>query len=391
MAVGYLNLMRYDVVVAGAGPAGSMTARILAGRGFRVAVLEEHGEAGVPVSCAGLVTGRVVKLAGVDDSTIMNEIKGAYVYSPGGKEIKIGGDRKHAVVIDRKMFDREMADMAAAEGAEYLFRHRFSGARERDGGIVVDVASGGEEISCRYLVGADGAMSTVARRFNFPEPVEYIRAMQTVVPYEMENDSVKVFFGSRTAPGFFAWIIPEGKNKNARIGLGVARGYGLKSYFYKFLEAAGVGVGTGVGKITAGIIPLGMRDPLSNGRVFLVGDAAAQVKATSGGGIYPGLVAAGSLADSLCRVMDGGEDTYGKDYMKKFGRELKRSMMMRKWFLKADDRKIDAVFDYVDGRVVDTINRYGDIDYPTAAARKLMKKHPGLLKFLFLPFRDSQK
>jgi len=377
--------MRYDVVVVGAGPAGSMTARILAGKGHRVAVLEEHEGAGVPVSCAGLVTERVVKLAGVDDSTIMNEIKGAYVYSPGGKEIKIGGDRKHALVIDREKFDHEMADMAAAEGANYLFRHRFSGAHEKDGEITVDVASGRGNISCRYLVGADGAMSTVAEVFNFPEPREYIHAMQTVVPYNMEGDSVKIFFGSRIAPGFFAWVIPEGE-KNARIGLGVPGGHKLKGYFSKFLEAVGVGKGAERGKMNAGIIPLGMRDSISNGRVFLVGDAAAQVKATSGGGIYPGLVAAVSLADSIGMIMDGGDDSYERDYMKKFGRELRRSMMMRKWFLRADDRKIDAVFDSVDSGIIDTINRYGDIDYPTVAARKLMRKHPGMLKFLFLPF-----
>jgi len=367
---------KYDVVVVGGGPAGSATANLLSHSGYSVAVMEEHAEVGKPVSCAGLVTERVLDMAGIDDSVIINRIRGAHVHSPGGRKISIGGDRTHAFVIDRERFDKEMADMAISEGAEYMLNWKVSEAYKKDGEIVV---AGKEKIRCRALVGADGARSTIARCFNFPEPREYIYAMQTVVPYEMEKEFVEIFLGNNIAPKFFAWLIPEGKK--ARIGVGVGKGYNPREYFEKFLKI----VGAGKEKMNAGIIPLGLRSRFSQDNIFLVGDAAAQVKATSGGGIYPGLVGADILASSIKKFMEGDGHNYEKEYMKKFGKELKKGMFFRKIFLRADDKKMDAIFKSIDERVIETINVYGDIDYPSKLAGEIIKRHPKLLKFLLLP------
>ncbi|OYT58716.1 hypothetical protein B6U81_07380 [Thermoplasmatales archaeon ex4484_30] len=162
--------MCHDFIIVGGGPTGSMAARILANKGYNVMVLEEHSEVGKPVSCAGLVTERVIKISGVSNDVIMNEIKGAFIYPPNGKEIIIGGEKRQAVVIDRERFDKEMMEMAMAEGAECKYEWKVRNA-SKDNSIIVN---GKEKIKSNYLIGADGARSTVAKIFHFPEVKEYI-------------------------------------------------------------------------------------------------------------------------------------------------------------------------------------------------------------------------
>ena len=367
--------MCHDFIIVGGGPTGSMAARILANKGYNVMVLEEHSEVGKPVSCAGLVTERVIKISGVSNDVIMNEIKGAFIYPPNGKEIIIGGEKRQAVVIDRERFDKEMMEMAMAEGAECKYEWKVRNA-SKDNSIIVN---GKEKIKSNYLIGADGARSTVAKIFHFPEVKEYISAMQTTAPFKMEQEYVKIFFGERIAPGFFAWIIPEGEK--ARIGLGVKKGHSLKKHFLKFLKMIGVESK----KINAGFIPTGMRKKIVYDRVALVGDAAGQVKATSGGGLYPGLLASKILGEACIKFFESKNlMQYEKNYMNNFGKELKKCWLMRKIFLRMDDKKLNMIFSLLDERDIEIINKYGDIDYPSLVAKKLIKSnlHPRLIKKL---------
>lgn len=357
-----------DFIIVGGGPAGSMIAKIVANKGYDAIVLEEHSEIGKPVSCAGLVTERVIRISGVSKDVIMNEIKGALIYSPNGKEIKIGGDKKHAVVIDREKFDKEMMEMAMANGAKYRCKWKVKNAYSKDGLIFVN---GREKMNCSYLIGADGARSIIAKNFHFPRIEEYISAIQTISPFETEQGYVKIFFGEKIAPGFFAWIIPEGSE--ARIGVGVKEGYSPKKYFLKFLKTIGVERK----EINAGLIPIGMRKKIVKEKVAIVGDAAGQVKATSGGGLYPGLLASKILGEICIKSIENDEYLiqYEKKYKNKFGKELKKCLFLRKIFLKMDDKKLDKIFSFFDEKDIEIINKFGDIDYPSLVAKELIKNN----------------
>ncbi len=364
--------MRCDVAVVGAGPVGCMAARLLADRGYETVVLEEHAAVGVPVRCAGLVTPRVLELAGVDGDVVMQEVTGAVVHAPGGGTVHIGGDRTHALAIDRRAFDRDIAERAAAAGADIRCSWKASGLAAVDDGYVV---RGRDRIRCRHVVGADGVRSFAASALGFPPLDGYVQTLQTVLPDGGAGDEVDIWVGSDVAPGFFAWRIPAGAT--TRIGLGVSPGAGVMRYFRRLLQQLDVEQGD----LQAGLIPMEMRRRFCRNNAALVGDAAGQVKPTSGGGLYPGLVAGHCLAEALAE----GSTDYRRLFMRRYGRELKRGMWLRRRFVGLSDEKMDAMLEAVDGPLEATVTAHGDIDHPWRVAKEVVKRHPSVLRF-FLPF-----
>ena len=364
--------MRCDVAVVGGGPIGCTAARLLARRGYHTVILEEHDSIGEPVRCAGLVTPRVLDLAGVHHDVIQQKITGAAVHTPGGETVHIGGDRTHAVAVHRRSFDRDIAEQAVAAGAELRCSWKVTGIHGVDGGFVV---TGNGELRCSHVIGADGVRSSVAAMLGFPQPPEYVQALQTVNPAGDAPGEVDVWVGNDVAPGFFAWRIPAGDT--TRVGLGVSAGQGIMHYFQRLLRRLDVEPH----EVQAGLIPMEMSRRFCTGRAALLGDAAGQVKATSGGGLYPGLVAARCLADAL----EEGTTDYRRRFMRSYGRELKRSVWLRQRFKGLSDGDMDRLLGMVDADIAATVTAHGDLDYPSRAVKKVVGRHPSLLRFL-LPF-----
>lgn len=369
--------MRWDVICVGGGPAGTLTATLLANRGFHVIVVEEDPIIGWPVRCAGLVTKRVLDMADIGEDVVHNEISGARIHAPDDTTIFIGGNKTHALVIDREAFDRKLAEKAENAGATIRCKCRVNDIFKRDDKVII---TGTERISGKYVIGADGARSLIARCMNIAPPKKYIHTLQTIAAPPSDPDTVEIFIGSDVAPGFFAWIIPEGTE--AKIGLGVAAGHNIRQYFDRFLKRMKI-----KSKVTtAGIIPFGLRTPLQQGNVALVGDAAGQVKPTSGGGLYPGLTGACILAKSLSETLEGTKPlNYERSYLKAMAKELRRGMFIYNRFAKMGDDKINQVFAAANDAIIKTVNTYGDIDRPDIVAMAMLKRHPHILRFL-LPF-----
>ena len=340
--------MLFDLAIVGGGPVGSLVAKISSLRGYKTIVFEEHEEVGIPVRCAGLVSERVIK---IHREGIVNRIKGADVVFPNGKEVRIGGDKVHAYVIDRRIFDKSMAEEAMANGAKYRLGKKVKRISFKDGIFSIE----GEK--ARILIGADGPKSMVAKNFSMGR-LQYINAIQGYGKYDMDGQYVKIFLSNEIAPKFFAWIIPA---ERARIGLGTTE-KNLKQHFKKFLKK----IDARVDEITAGLIPIGLRK-MVKGKIALAGDAAGQVKATSGGGLYTGLMAAKILANNIENL-----DNYEKEYMKSIGKELRRCLLIRKFFVKLGDKSLNKLAGFVE-KNIDLINKYGDIDYPSIVIKQLLK------------------
>ena len=149
-------MTHYDVAVVGAGPAGSVAARDLAAAGLSVLLLEEHDQVGKPVHCAGLVTSRTLEAAGLDESVVLNRIRGAIVHTPQGNQVVLGGDREHALVIDRMRLDQILAEQAQDAGAELVMERRLVGLEDTETGVRLQLRHGreGSVAEATLLIGA---------------------------------------------------------------------------------------------------------------------------------------------------------------------------------------------------------------------------------------------
>ncbi len=389
---------KYDVVVVGGGPIGGHIATLIAKRGYKVLVTEEHGEVGKPMECAGIFSTKALDIVDVDcGGTVLNRIRGAEVYSPGGKKITITAKDDRAVVVDRTSFDKRIVMHAVKSGAELALNSRVVDSTLKNGSVLTTVMRDGEKVAVRskLIIGADGVKSGVAKWFNLPRAPVLLPGFEAEMEnVKCDNDKVKIFVGNGIAPGFFAWIIPT--NDIARVGL--CTKINTRKHFENLLSSDITKNFLGQAKalrFMGGVLPLGMLERTYGTRVMIAGDAACQVKATSGGGIYPGLVCATHCAnvavDALAKndLSERFLARYHKKWMAELGRELKRDWLLHRIFQTFDDRKIEEAFELLDNpRILKLLEKKGDIDYPSKLVLPVLRIEPGFLKFTTTTVKD---
>jgi len=380
----------YDVVVVGAGPAGGLVSQRLARAGHRVALVEEHREIGEPVQCGGLVTPRVFDYVSCKE-TIIGSVRGADIYSPKGRHLRIDGRETKAVVVDRARFDRAIVADAARAGTDLLLGTQARGAARVDGGVELLVDRDGEphRIRSKLLIGCDGVRSGVAKWFGILRPRKILPGFEVdLVGVRGDPDFVQLFVGNEFAPGFFGWIIPSGDT--ARVGLCVGQGNAY-AYLQKMLEQPHVKEyvrGAQPILYIAGGIPLGFPKRSHADRVLVVGDAACQAKATSGGGIFTSLLCADLAAKTANEALEVGDFSakrlrqYHRAWTKSIGKELRKDLAIHESFAKLTDAQFEELFDILDNpAILDLIERKGDIDFPSRVGWALLKEEPRILKY----------
>ena len=368
--------MKYDVVVVGSGPAGSMTAQQVAKSGFKVALIEEHKTIGNPVHCAGLVTTRTLDHAGIDKKKIvLNQISGAIVHTPFDRQIVLGGDKEYALVIDRQKFDLLLSDSAQDLGADLMLETRVLSIEENDKGAKIAVRRKNKEMTIysSIVIRADGSKSMISHNVDFGSMEDVILATGgEIANKSLRRDMVEVFVDSDLAPGWFGWLIPA-QEGISRLGIGSSDSRISPKHLlgklvdrHKHLRAAQFL------KLQGGVIPIKVRRNFTSSKSMLAGDVAGQVKSTSGGGIYTSLLAgeiAGNVANDALKKEDISRKKlleYEKIWKRKIGQQLLLGAALREILMKFSNHEIESFLNlFTNDEIRNVASEYGDIDFPT--------------------------
>jgi digeranylgeranylglycerophospholipid reductase len=369
--------MNYDVVVAGAGPAGSTAARECARLGLSVLCLEEHGTIGYPVQCAGLLSTAAFAECGLSsERSILNKVTGARVISESS-ELLIDAKTTKAVVVDRGTLDRDMAEAAANAGAEFRLRTAVYDVRKKS--VFTRGVNGHEEIGFDILIAADGPRSSIARLLSMERAKTYLAGIQADMPGTCDPRYVEIY--PDASPEFFGWSIPTGPG---RIRVGMCGRTQVMDRFAAFAKK----FGTNTSHFVTGTLPLGVMKQTYKNRTLFVGDAAGFPKPTSGGGIYTGIRSARHAAAVAARACEEGifTDAFLADYehrwQQDFGRELDLGYHLFEMRQKMSANDIDALVQALNTpAILRTIEEYGDMDRPGALVKRLLV-NPAILRLV---------
>ncbi|MBL7075695.1 NAD(P)/FAD-dependent oxidoreductase, partial [candidate division KSB1 bacterium] len=297
----------YDVIVVGGGPAGLLAARTAAEGGVSVLLLEKDREIGVPVRCAeGVGVKGLKEFMEPDDRWIANRIDGVRFIAPDGTVVPVYS-QELGYILNRKVFDYELARQAAARGVRILTKAFVNGLIRENGWVKgVTVLYDGREqmIGAQVVIGADGVESRAGRwaglrTMTTPRNME-ICAQMTLAHSAIDQRFCDFFFGKKVAPGGYVWIFPKGE-RLANVGIGIRGDYVKNrsplSYLNEFVEKRFPGAA--ILTMVAGGVPIDkpVKRMVTNG-FMLAGDAAHQSNPMSGGGIINAMEA-GRLAGQV--------------------------------------------------------------------------------------------
>lgn len=383
----------YDVIIVGAGPVGGRAATLLSQQGLKVLMLEEHKEIGRPFQCAGLVTPSAMDAVEAYD-TVLQEVDGALIHGPSGTLVPVGTEGTlRTYVVCRKRFDQFVVQQGMEAGATLWLDSIPLDAQPSDTGVDVVVRKEGEEqtLSCKLLIGADGAHSWTRRTFKMGRMKELMIGFQTeVVGYEGRDRWLEMYSGSAIAPGFFAWVIPSGFGTH-RIGLWSTAdrldGRSIESCYQDLIDhPLWKDRFANISEIAryCGPVPSGMvKHPVKN-RVMLLGDAAGMAKPTTGGGLGPGFHQIQCILKPLVTAIKNNalSETNLKAITKQpwnaMKKEQDRARALRNLLVSdCTDEVLDKHFiNFAHPDTLNLINTIGDIEKPVPLGMALLRQVP---------------
>jgi len=348
---------RYDIIVIGGGPAGSTAARYAALAGKSVLMLEKDRDIGIPVRCAEAV-GEIgfKRFFEPKPEWISCRIDGANLIAPNGESVRLQHD-VGGYVLNRKVFDFDLAQMAAAEGVEILTRAYAHVLLYDEHGHVCGVKFthlGREyDVSAGIVIAADGVESRMGRLAGMKTNLR-LRDIETCVQMTVANIDIDsrfcdFYFSSKLAPGGYLWMFPK-REGLANIGLGISGEYNAErpaiDYLNDFIKSKYPRAAI-LTTVAGGVPCAPYMENLVKDSFMIVGDAAHQANPLTGGGIVLGVWAGQICGQVAAKALDDNDTSkarlqeYEKSWYKAGGKTHVRSYRLKEAVYKLTDDELN--------------------------------------------------
>ncbi|MCG2829185.1 NAD(P)/FAD-dependent oxidoreductase [Methanothermobacter sp. K4] len=373
-----------DVLVIGAGPAGSTAAKHAAMGGASVLLIDKKSEIGAPKRCAEGVSVGGLESLGIEPNPrwITKKLDGVRLVSPNGTDVWLTSDKvelpEAGYILERKVFDKHMAMDAARAGSKIMVKTLATGMEKTVDGYLVSAECMGREfeIKARIVIAADGPESRVARWAGLntatrPKDMESAAQFEMVGVEMEDNNCIEFYFGS-VAPGGYAWIFPKGDDI-ANVGLGVLSTETDKSayeHLLEFVESCPATRNAQPVELNIGGDPVGgMPKELVADSLMVVGDAAGQVNPLTGGGIISGMTG-GMLAGRVAAAAISEGDVskrrlseYERICREEIGKEIDKYLRVKDYMLTLSDSELDSIAE-----------AFQDVEFEKVSTTELVKK-----------------
>jgi len=385
---------RFDCIVVGAGPAGSMAAQTMAQAGIKVLLLEKHPRIGEPLQCGeGISCSGLARFVEPQAEWISAHIHKALLVSPSQQRLLVNHPQA-GFVLNRKIFDRRLAEAAASQGATVMTDSCAVGLLPGDGrgfgGVRVLQDGREKDYHARVIVAADGVESLVARWAGIDSSLGLDQvdsaAQYLLSQVEVEPDLMEFHLGRDVAPGGYAWVFPKGPT-SANVGLAIAPHRSVKKAKELLDQFASRRFSRyRVMEFMMGAVPsYNRKRALVKENVLLVGDAGRVIDSLSGAGISNALLSGKLAGETVSRFMKDGKSSlsrlkrYQDELLKEKGSELRFYSYCRAIYLKMTDEDFDAVVrflqDYLGDETIYSIQ-------PLALIKTIIKSNRRLFPLL---------
>jgi geranylgeranyl reductase len=303
------SLHRYDVVVVGGGPAGATAADDLAREGKSVALVDKQGRI---KPCGGAVPPRLIRDFAIPDHLLAAKIRGARMIAPSHREVHMPVEGGFVGMVDREVFDEYLRERARSGGAERV-TGTYTEITRDDGDVFVhytDAQGARRALRTRLVIGADGALSRVAKQQVTSERPELVFAYHEILESptsgRFDGSRCDVVYEGQISPDFYGWVFPHGPTLS--VGSGSAdKGFKLKDSVARLRRDSDL-EGARVIRREGAPIPMRPLAKWDNGRdVILAGDAAGVVAPASGEGIYYAMLGGRLAADAASELLGSND------------------------------------------------------------------------------------